>query len=99
MEITPSGDEKATTEIIETENNNQVEMTEEDMESEELEGESSGEEGDENEDDDSEGWITPGNIQKVKEEMGWDDEVAMEETDVKCACLTTDFAMQVGSIL
>lgn len=51
----------------------------------------------ENDEDDGneEGWITPKNIVRVKKEMG------AEETDeqidvqtVKCACLTTDFAMQ-----
>ena len=49
--------------------------------------------GDEDEDDDQ-GWITPGNISKVKKDMGFD-ELDDKEVDAKSACLTTDFAMQV----
>lgn len=82
--------------MVETENNNnQVEIVE-DMENEEdKDNEEDVEGGDENDD---EGWITPGNIKKVKQEMGYDDEINMKDADVKCACLTTDFAMQVLSL-
>ena len=52
----------------------------------------------EEDEDDGGGWITPGNIKKVKQEMGCNDEVDMENTDIKCACLTTDFAMQVSFV-
>lgn len=51
---------------------------------------------DEEEDDDEDdevGWITPQNIQKAKSEMQKDIYDSLEE--VKVACLTTDFAMQV----
>ena len=52
--------------------------------------------GDDDDDDDSEsGWITPGNIQKVKQSFGTAEEIKIEDGNVKCACLTTDFAMQV----
>ncbi|XP_020707810.2 RNA-binding protein NOB1 isoform X2 [Athalia rosae] len=40
---------------------------------------------------DDEGWITPGNIVKVKKQMDSD---ILEEKPVRVACLTTDFAMQ-----
>ena len=82
--------------MVETENNNQVEIVE-DMENESEEEEEEKEEEGDNENDD-EGWITPGNIKKVKQDMGYDDEVNMQDADVKCACLTTDFAMQVLSL-
>lgn len=49
------------------------------------------EEEDDDEDDDG-GWITPGNIQQVKHSMVGNTETV--QLDV--ACLTTDFAMQVG---
>ena len=49
-------------------------------------------------DGDSEGWITPGNIKKVKRDMGYNDEMDIESANVQCACLTTDFAMQVYRI-
>ena len=61
------------------------------------------ENGDENEDDgdddddDDGGWITPGNISKVKKEMGLDN-IQQIAVDVKSACLTTDFAMQVFTL-
>ncbi|XP_065065189.1 RNA-binding protein NOB1-like [Rhopilema esculentum] len=50
---------------------------------------------DESDDDggDDEGWITPGNISKVKKEMGFDD-VDQSPVNAKSGCLTTDFAMQ-----
>ena len=41
------------------------------------------------------GWITPSNIKSVKEKMGYDNEEEVEYEKIKCACLTTDFAMQV----
>ena len=44
--------------------------------------------------DDNFGWITPRNISRVKKEMGYE-EVDETSADVKSACLTTDFAMQV----
>ena len=44
---------------------------------------------------DDNGWITPGNIEKIKEQMVIDDEIRLEDANIKCACLTTDFAMQV----
>ena len=52
---------------------------------------------DHNDDGDDEGWITPGNISKVKKEMGFDD-VDQSPVDAKSGCLTTDFAMQVTKI-
>lgn len=45
-------------------------------------------------DDDEEGWITPKNVSKIKKEMGYDENEEDIDEDVKCACLTTDFAMQ-----
>lgn len=48
--------------------------------------------------DDGGGWITPGNIKQVKQEMGVDEEMSIEEAGIQCACLTTDFAMQVQNI-
>lgn len=52
----------------------------------------------EDEDEDDEGWITPNNIKKVKQTFGAAEETKIEDGSVKCACLTTDFAMQVDSI-
>jgi len=47
------------------------------------------------EDDDEAGWITPHNIQEVKQQMGDDGmDQEMDLSTVKCGCLTTDFAMQ-----
>ena len=43
------------------------------------------------------GWITPSNIKSVKEKMGYDNEEEVEYEKIKCACLTTDFAMQVST--
>lgn len=59
-------------------------------------GDGDGGDGDDD-DDDGAGWITPGNISKVKKEMGFEE---LDETaiDAKNACLTTDFAMQVHDI-
>ena len=65
--------------------------TEEGCEEEEEVEESTEEEED---DDDGGGWITPGNIQQVKHSMVGNTETV--QLDV--ACLTTDFAMQVGYI-
>lgn len=44
---------------------------------------------------DDEGWITPNNLKSMKQKMGYDDETAIQLDHIKCACLTTDFAMQV----
>ena len=49
----------------------------------------------EDDDEDGGGWITPSNISKVKKKMGCEDEFDDPEVEVKTACLTTDFAMQV----
>ena len=65
--------------------------TEEECDEEEEEEDESEEEED---DDDDGGWITPGNIQQVKHSMAGNTETV--QLDV--ACLTTDFAMQVGYI-
>ena len=48
-----------------------------------------------NDDDDMGDWITPSNIAQVKQKMGVNDDVRIEHEEIKCACLTTDFAMQV----
>ena len=50
---------------------------------------------DDEQDGDTDGWITPGNISKVKKKMGVNDEVLLKDSNIKCVCLTTDFAMQV----
>ncbi len=50
---------------------------------------------DDDNDDDDEGWITPKNISKLKKKMGFEDDMPSGEEDIKVACLTTDFAMQV----
>ena len=52
------------------------------------------EDDDEGEEEDDEGWITPGNIDAVKQAT-----VALTEsqvTDLPVACVTTDYAMQVS---
>jgi len=46
------------------------------------------------EDDDEGGWITPSNLEKVNQTFGTAGTVKIKDSDVKCACLTTDFAMQ-----
>jgi len=87
--------ESSSDKVEENENNNNL-STEEDEEDEleEMDEEEMNEEGIEENEDDGGGWITPGNIKKVKREMGCNDEIDMENSDIKCACLTTDFAMQ-----
>lgn len=45
-------------------------------------------------DDDGGGWITPKNLNKVNQTFGTSGDIKIEESNVKCACLTTDFAMQ-----
>jgi len=46
-------------------------------------------------DEDEAGWITPGNIKEIKQQMGDDGtEQELDVTSIKCGCLTTDFAMQ-----
>ncbi len=52
----------------------------------------SGEDGD---DDDDDGWITPANLNRKKRLMNGDDGDDQVEK-VKVACITNDFAMQVG---
>ena len=44
-------------------------------------------------DDDDDGWITPSNINSVKQSMGEYEADELQRVDV--GCLTTDFAMQV----
>ena len=46
----------------------------------------------EDDDDDDEGWITPGNIKSVKNQMNG----VVETITLEVACITTDFAMQVS---
>ncbi|KAL4235177.1 Nin1 binding protein [Mactra antiquata] len=46
---------------------------------------------DDDDDDDGGGWITPGNIKSIKENMNGGN---IEKSDVLVGCLTTDFAMQ-----
>ena len=54
--------------------------------------ESDPEEGEDSDDDDDEdGWITPANLQHVKNTMNG----VVETVQLEVACLTTDFAMQV----
>jgi len=95
-------EEDTTTEINNEENNeketvdNEIELTEENNNDEEKEDDEDQEEMEEDSTEvDSGGWITPGNIKKVKRDMGYNDEIDIEGANVQCACLTTDFAMQV----
>lgn len=55
------------------------------------ENESDGSQEEEEDDNDDSGWITPGNIMKVKKNYGSD---MLDEKPVEVACITTDFAMQ-----
>ena len=52
---------------------------------------------DEDEEDDDEGWITPENLSAARKAMCNGD---MEDvsSEISVACMTTDFAMQVGPI-
>lgn len=46
--------------------------------------------------DDEEGWINPGNLEKIKKESKVDAEQEnLGSTKIKVACMTSDFAMQV----
>lgn len=49
------------------------------------------EDGNEDSDGESGGWITPRNIQRVRQELGQ----CTIPQDVRVGCVTTDFAMQV----
>jgi len=66
----------------------QVEVNKEDNEN------SDSDDGEDEDEGGSDGWITPGNIKKVKQSFGAAEEIKIEDGNVKCACLTTDFAMQ-----
>jgi RNA-binding protein NOB1 len=46
-------------------------------------------------DDDDEGWITPKNFAQKRLEM-YGAEGSKKQEEVKVACMTTDFAMQVS---
>jgi len=48
----------------------------------------------EEEDEDEGGWITPQNLEKVNQTFGTTGTVKIKDSQIKCACLTTDFAMQ-----
>lgn len=52
------------------------------------------EDDDEDNKEDSEGWITPSNLKAARRAMGVSDRQEQKK-EVKVACLTTDFAMQV----
>ncbi|KAF2878850.1 hypothetical protein ILUMI_27314 [Ignelater luminosus] len=67
--------------------NNAVSTEDFDEEEEEVDDDDD----DDEEDDDEAGWITPSNVEKAKKEIHSE---LMEETSVKVACITTDFAMQ-----
>jgi len=93
------GDDVAPPEVIEKEDF----VGEDDEMKEEVEEEISNDENAENEndendeveeDDDEGGWITPSNLEKVNQTFGTSGTVKIKDSDVKCACLTTDFAMQ-----
>merc|ERR1712168_811346 len=56
--------------------------------------EDSGEGEDDDEDEDGGGWITPKNLDQVNQTFGASGGMKIAEADIKCACLTTDFAMQ-----
>jgi len=62
----------------------------------EDEGSADAEDDDDNDEDDDDegGWITPRNLSKVKQALGTVGCVGIGESSVRCACLTTDFAMQ-----
>lgn len=47
--------------------------------------------------EDEDGWITPQNIQAIRDEMG-DTGTDAVPADVEVGCLTTDFAMQVNMV-
>ena len=56
-------------------------------------GDANSDSDDDDDDDDDEGWITPGNIEAMKQAT-----IALtqsEVTDLPVACVTTDYAMQV----
>ena len=83
QEKLPTEGEKDEKEKEEDGSNGSEKDDDEDLEEEEEEEEES--------DDDNNGWITPSNIQHVKNSM-----VGVTETvQLEVACLTTDFAMQV----
>jgi len=80
--------EKQNIEIEAGVENIEMEAGDEEEEEERDEGFNEEDEGDD------EGWITPNNLKSMKQKMGYDDETAIQLDHIKCACLTTDFAMQ-----
>lgn len=79
------------TEKMDEKDESNEDKTEDDDNTEEDEDEEDDEEEDEEDDEDGGGWITPGNIQQVKNSMAG----VTETVTLEVACLTTDFAMQV----
>ncbi|RZF34705.1 hypothetical protein LSTR_LSTR013864 [Laodelphax striatellus] len=73
------------------ENSILVKVNEEQGEGEESDYDS--DDGYDEDDDDDADWITVDNIKEMKQVMEWDN---VEEKAVDVACLTTDFAMQIG---
>lgn len=65
-----------------------------DDEEDEIDDDDNENDDDDENDDDGEGWITPDNISRVKDEMGKASLDAVPAS-VTVGCLTTDFAMQV----
>ena len=66
----------------------------EDVPSEEEDEENGLDERQDQDSDDGGGWITPGNIKQIQQEM----KQCAVPKDVRVGCVTTDFAMQVGGV-
>jgi len=83
-------------------NNNQVSESEKNLNTDEIDEEKANEannEEDDSEDEDEAGWITPSNLEEVKKMNLNELEEDISHLNVKVACMTSDFAMQVGKIM
>jgi RNA-binding protein NOB1 len=80
-------------------NNNKVSESEKNVNTDEIDEEKANEannEEDDSEDEDEVGWITPSNLEEVKKMNLNELEEDISHLNVKVACMTSDFAMQVG---
>ena len=88
-----------TSQNTDSENENLNESKNSEGEEEEVD-ENNNEENEEEDDDDGEGWITPSNLEKAKKMSRVESEQQeINNMELKVACMTSDFAMQVCFLL
>ena len=92
-------DDEESKEEKDEEQNEEKENENENENESESENETSKDDNNNENGDDGEGWINPGNLEKIKKESKVDAEQEnLGSTKIKVACMTSDFAMQVLNI-